>query len=177
MAQYQMAIGIYLQMGKGSMAGNASKKVGEMCEAAEDFENAISAYSQSIDFFEMDSRPSAAGSCREKVAMLSAELGKYDVSASAYDALGRESLTTNLGTHKYNELVVDAQFMKQSLPHSLLAVFYMQPHTRDMAVNVRNDFLWRFKDSVTPREFPLVHFSLTDGFSEDTAPASGRERL
>ena len=40
MAQYQMAIGIYLQMGKGSMAGNASKKVGEMCEAAEDFENA-----------------------------------------------------------------------------------------------------------------------------------------
>ena len=32
--------------------------------------------------------------------MLSAELGKYDVSASAYDALGRESLTTNLG--KFN---------------------------------------------------------------------------
>ena len=100
MAQYQMAIGIFLQMGKGSMAGNASKKVGEMCEAAEDFENAVSAYSQSIDYFEMDSRPSAAGSCREKVAALSAELGKYDVSASTYDALGRESLTTNLG--KFN---------------------------------------------------------------------------
>lgn len=110
MAQYQMCIAIYLQMGKGTMAGNASKKVGEMCEQAENYEAAVSAYSQSVDYFESDSRPQAAGSCREKVASLSAELGNFDVSASTYDALGREALTTNLGKFNAKKWFTNALF-------------------------------------------------------------------
>ena len=57
--------------------------------------------------------------------------------------------------------------MKKNLPHSLLAVFYMQPHTRGVAVDVRNEFLERF--GLKPPDFPLVHFSLTDGFTADKA--------
>ena len=74
-----------------------------------------------------------------------------------------EALTQNAGGAKYNEVVVDAQFMKQNLPHSLIAIFYMQPHTRDMASGVHGDFLRAF--GLTSAQFPLVHLSMTDGFS------------
>ena len=75
-----------------------------------------------------------------------------------------EGLKENIGNGKYNEVVVDAQFMKQNLPHSLLAVFYMAPHTREKAADVHGDFLHRF--GLTAAQFPLVHFDMSNGFSK-----------
>ena len=73
-----------------------------------------------------------------------------------------EGLTVNSYSEKYNEVVVDAQFMKRNLPHSLLGVFYMAPHTRERAASVHADFLRAY--SISAAEFPLLHFSTTEGF-------------
>ena len=75
----------------------------------------------------------------------------------------QEALTTNSGNGKYNEVVVDAQFAKKNLPHSLLAVFFTNEGGRAGAADVRSNFLRAF--GLTPAQFPLVRWDLQKGFS------------
>ena len=63
---------------------------------------------------------------------------------------------------KYNEVIVDAERMKAALPRSLLGVFYMDEETREQARNIHQQFLETF--NVGPGDFPLMAFSLTEGF-------------
>lgn len=74
-----------------------------------------------------------------------------------------EALTTNSANSKYNEVVVDAQYMKQHLPHSLMGVYWMGDAGRAGAADVHSDFLRAF--SLTAKQFPLLHFDLQHGFS------------
>ena len=77
-----------------------------------------------------------------------------------------EALIENSGNTKYNEVVVDAQYMKQNLPHSLMAVFYMNPDTREKAQEAHGEFLSTYK--MTNAQFPLLHFSMSQGFTHAT---------
>ena len=63
---------------------------------------------------------------------------------------------------KYNEVIVDAERMKAALPRSLLGVFYMDEETREQARNIHQQFLETF--NVGRDDFPLMAFSLTEGF-------------
>ena len=63
---------------------------------------------------------------------------------------------------KYNEVIVDAERMKASLPHSLMGIFYMDEATRELATDIHAHFLATFK--LDAAAFPLMHLSLTDGF-------------
>ena len=74
----------------------------------------------------------------------------------------QEALKENEGNGKYNEVVVDAQFMLKNLPRSLLAVFYMSEDNRGTAVDVHGDFLRTF--NLQPHAFPLLHFRTDKGF-------------
>ncbi len=64
---------------------------------------------------------------------------------------------------KYNEVVIDALEMKRQLPHSILAVFYMDEETKATANAVHRDFLAAFP-TVSAAEVPLLQLSRTDGF-------------
>ena len=64
----------------------------------------------------------------------------------------------------YTEVIVDAKHMKSLLPHSLLGVFYMDDGTKANAIRIQSEFLAAFKGQVTADEFPIMHFSVTDGF-------------
>ena len=64
---------------------------------------------------------------------------------------------------KYNEVIIDAEQMKRGLPHTLLAVFYMDEVTRELATSVHQRFLTNYRigaDSV-----PLLRLSLSEGFA------------
>lgn len=65
---------------------------------------------------------------------------------------------------KYTEVIVDALRMKSLLPSSLLGVFYMDDRSRANAVRIHGEFLAAFKGRVTAESFPLMAFSLRDGF-------------
>ena len=65
---------------------------------------------------------------------------------------------------KYTEVIVDAKHMKSLLPHSLLGIFYMDEQTKANAIRIHGEFLAAFKGQVTANEFPLMHFSVIDGF-------------
>lgn len=64
----------------------------------------------------------------------------------------------------YTEVIVDAKHMKSLLPYSLLGVFYMNDGTKANAIRIHSEFLAAFKGQVTADEFPIMHFSVTDGF-------------
>ena len=52
--------------------------------------------------------------------------------------------------------------MKAALPDSLLGIFYMDDATKPGATDLHQRFLAHFK--LKPSAFPLLHFSLTEGF-------------
>ena len=82
-----------------------------------------------------------------------------------------EALTANAETLKYNEVVVDAQHMKQHLPRALLGVFWTSGSTRELATRVHGEFLKHYQ--MTPESFPLLHLSLDKGFSKQGVPQAG----
>lgn len=65
---------------------------------------------------------------------------------------------------KYNEVIVDALQMKALLPHSILGVFYLDDSSRADATRIHRDFLVAFKGNITAESFPLMHFSMRNGF-------------
>ena len=74
-----------------------------------------------------------------------------------------EALKENTNSGKYNEVVVDAQFMKQNLPSSLLAVFWMNDDNHQKAIDIHGDFLRAY--GLTAAKFPLLRFNPERGFS------------
>ena len=69
-------------------------------------------------------------------------------------------------THGYNEVVVDAQYMKAQLPHSIWGIFYIAAgleSSEGAARWVHTQFLEAF--GLSAQDFPLLHFSTTGGFS------------
>ena len=67
------------------------------------------------------------------------------------------------GGDKHNEIVIDAQVMASNLPHSVLAFFYMQPHTKPQAASHHAEFLRRY--GLTAQDCPLLHLSASQGLN------------
>mmetsp|Transcript_17198 Transcript_17198/g.69192 ORF Transcript_17198/g.69192 Transcript_17198/m.69192 type:complete len:319 (+) Transcript_17198:145-1101(+) len=104
-AAYRSAVATFAGLGKCSMAANCAKKCAELVEeqAASDetqLAGAVEMYREAVDYYEAENRPQAAGTCREKIAYLNAQLGAYDDAFAAFDELGRTALQSNLG--KFN---------------------------------------------------------------------------
>lgn len=72
-----------------------------------------------------------------------------------------QALWANSPSGKYNEVVIDAQHMKKHLPRSILGFFYSDPSTRAKAAEVHRAFVAKYG----LKEFPLLHFSQSEGFS------------
>ena len=63
---------------------------------------------------------------------------------------------------RYNEIVIDAQFMKANLPSSILGVFYQEGNTREQAAYIHNGFVTAF--GLQPEQVPFMKFSSAQGF-------------
>ena len=75
-----------------------------------------------------------------------------------------EALTANSYNFKHNEIVIDAQFMKQQLPASIIGVFYMDANNQERAATVHREYIKAF--GLPAERFPLLHFSTATGFSK-----------
>jgi len=83
------------------------------------------------------------------------------------------ALRVNADSQKYNEVVIDAQFMKANLPHSILGVFYVAHaggggESKELAVDVHAAFLSAFAGQVRDADFPLMAFRAGEGFALST---------
>lgn len=66
------------------------------------------------------------------------------------------------GVKRNNEIVIDAQFLQRNLPHSIMAVFYMDEASHTRAASVHKHFLRVHQ--LDESTFPLLHLSLNEGF-------------
>lgn len=94
---YHHAIEIYTDMGRFSLAARYLSTVAEIYETEIlDFEQAISNYEQSADFFKGEDSVGSANKCLVKVAHMCAQLQQFEKATSIFEDIGRNSLENTL---------------------------------------------------------------------------------
>lgn len=109
MASWRAAAAAYLEAGRWNQAGNITKNVAELFEAAlengladsceDHVSEACDSYAAAAEYYEAESPPrtQAAASCQEKVAMLSAGRGEgTQRAAEIFETLGRTALESKV---------------------------------------------------------------------------------
>ena len=109
MASWRAAAAAYLEAGRWNQAGNITKNVAELFEAAlengladsceDHVSEACDSYAAAAEYYEAVSPPhtQAAASCQEKVAMLSAGRGEgTQRAAEIFETLGRTALESKV---------------------------------------------------------------------------------
>ena len=74
-----------------------------------------------------------------------------------------KALQANHGNGKYNEVVIDAQYMKRNLPRSIMGIFYMAPDTKEKAKAIHSQFVAHY--GAEAADVPLLKLNLKSGFS------------
>lgn len=93
---FKLAIDLYTDEGRFSIAAKHHKELAELYEAERDYEHAIESYETAAEYYEGENSTSAANTCLLKVAQYSAELEKYDRAIEVYEDVGRKSLDNAL---------------------------------------------------------------------------------
>eukprot|EP00753_Platysulcus_tardus_P015015 PLAT4716.1.p2 GENE.PLAT4716.1~~PLAT4716.1.p2 ORF type:complete len:306 (+),score=151.52 PLAT4716.1:40-957(+) len=95
-AFYQQAIEQHLEMGSFTTAAKLTKAVAELHEGEGNMEEAVDAYSQAASLYGDEDSLSASNQCKNKVAVISATLGRYTDSAELFEEIGASCLEVNL---------------------------------------------------------------------------------
>lgn len=72
------------------------QEIAEMHEEDSEMGSAMAAYSQSADLFLAENSKSAASKCQNKVALLAAQEGNYDLAIDTFEAIAATCLESNL---------------------------------------------------------------------------------
>jgi len=92
----ERAAAIYAEDGRFTMAAKHFKEIGELLEKDGDQEHAIDAYQRSADLYEGENQQSSANQCLLQVALLSAQLQRYDKAIAVYDQVATGCLDNTL---------------------------------------------------------------------------------
>eukprot|EP01114_Cavostelium_apophysatum_P005649 TRINITY_DN16831_c0_g1_i1.p1 TRINITY_DN16831_c0_g1~~TRINITY_DN16831_c0_g1_i1.p1 ORF type:complete len:292 (-),score=93.14 TRINITY_DN16831_c0_g1_i1:70-945(-) len=93
---FKIAIELYTDEGRFSIAAKHQKELAELHESEMDYEHAMEAYQTAADYYEGENATSAATGCLVKVAQYAAQLEKYDKAVEVYEEVARKSLDNNL---------------------------------------------------------------------------------
>jgi len=108
----KIAVDLYTDDGRFSIAAKHQKEIGELYEAEMDFENAIESYQTAAEYYDGEGSASAANGCLLKVAQFCAQLEKYDKAIEIYEKVAKNSLDNNLLKWSVKEY-----FLKAGLCH------------------------------------------------------------
>ncbi|KAJ6250699.1 alpha-soluble nsf attachment protein [Anaeramoeba flamelloides] len=103
-----MAIDILIECGHFSIAAKCFKDIAEIYEKDDILEKAILYYEKASDLFQSENENSQANQCKLKIALYSAELGKYDKAILIYESIATESLGNNLSKWSAKEYFLKA---------------------------------------------------------------------
>jgi len=90
----RQAIEFYLDDGKFGTAGKYQKELAELYESNVDVDNALAAYQLAADYYEAEGSTNSTHDCLLKVALLSAQLERYDRAIELYEQIAAGSVDT-----------------------------------------------------------------------------------
>ncbi|THG02782.1 hypothetical protein TEA_029029 [Camellia sinensis var. sinensis] len=71
-------------------------EIAELCEAEQNFEQAIDYYERAADLFDSEEVTTSANQCKQKIAQFAAQLEQYQKSIEIYEFIAQKSLNNNL---------------------------------------------------------------------------------
>lgn len=96
---YKQAIDIYNAAGRFGRSATLMKEIAEIYEADGNNEAACATYEQAANLFQNDNKKSVAQQCLLKVAAISSGQDSFAKAASIFEAVGRESMESNLSKY------------------------------------------------------------------------------
>lgn len=91
-----MAIQMFEEIGRLSMAAKHYKDIADLYEKEEDYPKAMEYYDKAADLYSGENVDSTANQCKLKVAQYAAQLEQYDKAIKIYEAVAKHSLNNNL---------------------------------------------------------------------------------
>ena len=98
-ATFRQAIDLYNLNGRFGMSSRYCKEMAEVYEQDNNSEMALKSYEEAAELFENDGKKSNANQCLLKVATISAEHGNLSKAAEIYENIGKESMSSRLGSY------------------------------------------------------------------------------
>jgi len=101
-----LAVELWTEEGRFSMAAKALKDLGEEFENDQQFAESAASFHKAAEYYDHADSPSTAASCRAKAANCLAYSGKLVEASAAFAELAAASLKRDLGKYKYDEFAV-----------------------------------------------------------------------
>lgn len=93
---YEMAVSMLCDSGKFSSAAKIQKEIGELYEAEDKTDEAITSYRQAAEYYTGENQATSANSCFLKVAQFSAVLERFEDAMHLYEQVGAACMESNL---------------------------------------------------------------------------------
>eukprot|EP00249_Psilotum_nudum_P014635 c24930_g1_i1 orf=534-1400(+) len=91
-----MAVSLFMEIGRLSMAAKHLKDMAEVYEKEEDLEKSIEYYEKAAELYQGEEVTSTGNQCRLKVAQFAAQLGQYTKAIEIFESVARQSMDNNL---------------------------------------------------------------------------------
>ncbi|KAG0622752.1 hypothetical protein M758_3G120900 [Ceratodon purpureus] len=91
-----MAIQMFEDIGRLSMAAKHYKDIADIYEKEEDYPKAMEYYDKAADLYSGENVDSTSNQCKLKVAQYAAQLEQYDKAIAIYEAIAKHSMNNNL---------------------------------------------------------------------------------
>jgi len=99
----RLAIEIYCDIGRFSIASKHEKAVAELYEAEGDLEEAIAAYQSAAEMYAGEDATSSANGCLQKVALFAAQLEQYERAIEVFEQIALSSIDNTLLKYSVKE--------------------------------------------------------------------------
>ncbi|KAH9290395.1 hypothetical protein KI387_034512, partial [Taxus chinensis] len=91
-----VAVNLFMEIGRLSMAAKHYKEIGEIYEAEEKLELALDYFERAAELYQGEEVTSTANQCQLKVAQFAAQLEKYSKAVQIYEDVAQKSINNNL---------------------------------------------------------------------------------
>ncbi|GLJ25249.1 hypothetical protein SUGI_0483340 [Cryptomeria japonica] len=91
-----LAINLFMEIGRLSMAAKHCKEIGEIYESEENLELALEYFERAAELFRGEEVTSTANQCQLKVAQFAAQLEQYPKAIQIFEDVARQSMNNNL---------------------------------------------------------------------------------
>lgn len=93
-SNYRLLVDIYQDSNRNTQAAKIFKEIAALEEEREEIDNAVKAWEEAVDCYDMVEQPANANQCRVSLAVLCSENDQLDKAAEIYEALGDPNATS-----------------------------------------------------------------------------------
>jgi alpha-soluble NSF attachment protein len=121
----QRAVDLLAEEGRFSIAAKHVKDMAEVCEQENNLDLAIDNYKRAAEFYEGENSKASANQCQLKVALISAQLERYEQAFEIYESISREAVDDRLLKFSVKDWLFRAGLCRIAYVISSLFVFFV----------------------------------------------------